>query len=258
MAAHHERHARGPASGKFLLAGLVYCGECGSTMTGRCIPGYVRREGTQGPDWLYYGCNDGVDGMRKKECAAGYVPQAALEARIWGLVERMVATPAVVEEYATAAEETHLPGWREQLERSRKLRGYVAVKKERAWQLYVNGHIEEAEYVERRGEIEAEAAGAARDAETYGRLVETAELRLAAVGRVRSIAESLQGRLGELSLEERRRVLLQLGFRVTVFCEDWKQKAAKRTYRVRAEWAGQAFIEAAEQAEAYAGSYAVP
>jgi hypothetical protein len=170
-------------------------------------------------------------------------------------VARLVACPDLVADFAKEAEERQLPVWRSRLERARKLVEYTAVKSERAWQAYVNGYIGQEEYGDKRAEIDRERARAASDAEGYQRLVEDAEFRMAAVDRVKQIAEGLRDNLDVLTFEDKRRVLLRLGFRITAWSDDWerpKRGGPPRQVRVRAEWAGQTFVE---REELYAESY---
>jgi hypothetical protein len=203
-------------------------------------------KGRSAEPYRYYGCGAGIAKAGTRSCPAKYIPAQDLDGGIWSLVERLVACPDLVADFAKEAEERQLPEWRKRLQRSRKLVEYATVKSERAWQAYVNGYISQEEYGEKRAEIDRERAQAVSDADAYQKLVEDAEFRMAAVDRVKQIAEGLRDGLDALTLEDKRRLLLRLGFRITAWSDDWtrpKRGGPPRRVRVRAEWAGQTFVE---------------
>ena len=251
---HHRKRTRRTLQHEFLLTGLAFCGHCGSVLTGRVIGGRGVK-GRSAEPYRYYGCGAGIAKAGTRRCPAKYILTQDLDDGIWSLVARLVACPDLVVDFAKEAEERQLPEWRSRLERARKLVEYAAVKSERAWQAYVNGYIGQEEYGDKRAAIDGERARAASDAEGYQRLVEDAEFRMAAVNRVKQIAEGLRGNMDVLTLEDKRRVLLRLGFRITAWSDDWtrpKRGGPPRQVRARAEWAGQTFVE---REELYAESY---
>jgi len=235
--AYHRQRTRRPLKHTFLLNGVIYCEECGATMTGRAV--------SSSPEYRFYACIGAYGGKRVTGCPCKYVPAAPLEAQVWGLVEELAKNPEVAAEYAALTEQNELPGWRREARRLTRAIAKCESQLDRAMNHYERGDYTREEFLGRKAALTRDGeAWRERLAEVQG-WIEGAEEKRAAVSRVSEIAATtLTGDLAKIDLQTKRTLLRQLDFRVTVGADDWqKPNREGRQYLVNVAWAGQAFLE---------------
>src|SRR4051794_17979577 len=114
LAENRRRARQRPGGVRYLLQGLLVCGECGYALCGHWQP---RR--TPGREYRYYRCC-GTEGYRfhgQRRCDARVVPVEALDGAVWAEVCRVLEAPArVVQEYQRRLEAARTGSRRPELE----------------------------------------------------------------------------------------------------------------------------------------------
>src|SRR3954452_3221032 len=203
-----------PGGVRYLLQGLLVCGECGYRLCGHWQP-----RGTPGREYRYYRCC-GTEGYRfhgQRRCDARAVPVGALDGAVWAEVCRVLEDPArVVQEYQRRLEAARTGSRRPELEtidrQIAKLRRGIG----RLIDSYAEGIIDKAELGprlaalrQRAGKLEAEAA-ALRDA-----AARTRSLQLV-IGRLESFAGVVRDRLATADWATRRDLVRALVRRIEI------------------------------------------
>src|SRR3954470_8977254 len=214
LAENRRRARQRPGGVRYLLQGLLVCGECGYALCGHWQP---RR--TPGREYRYYRCC-GTEGYRfhgQRRCDARVVPVEALDGAVWAEVCRVLEDPArVVQEYQRRLEAARTGSRRPELEtidrQIAKLRRGIG----RLIDSYAEGIIDKAELEprlaslrRRAGELEAEAA-ALRDA-----AARTRSLQLV-IGRLESLAGMVRDRLATADWATRRDLVRALVRRIEI------------------------------------------
>ena len=228
LRAQHRKRTRRPPTA-FLLSGMVFCGECGGAMTARFPQKGVR----------YYACNRGVNHCL---CPAKHIPAEPLERAAWELVEELARNPRAAAEYAEHTENRELPKWEREVAQTDKALEDIDFEEDTARIAYRKGVNTLEAYQKDLGEIRRERAALQIRRTRLQALIGDAEARAAAIDRVGEIAAQLIERVDTLHFETQWKVLQQLAFRVTVTADDWAKRRG-REYRVRIEWAGEAFVQ---------------
>ncbi len=100
--ANHGKH-------NYLLSGLVRCGRCGSTMTGR-------RAKSHGKDFYIYECRKNYAGARTSGCGK-QMSENKLNTFVWDNVLDLLANPEKIQEFSTQEEVTYIKEEMEHLEK---------------------------------------------------------------------------------------------------------------------------------------------
>jgi len=208
---------------KFLLSGMVYCGQCGRMMSVRC----------PSPKYRYYGCNT-ASRSRGAACQMKHVRAEHLEREIWSHVLEMARDPALIAEAAEHTKQKRLGEWQSELKESiypglKSLR----VRDGRARRGYESDVYTLEELARSKAEIEGEREQLQTRQKELEALVSDEEKRRQAVDSTAGILQAVSD-LDGLSLEEKRRLLFRLGARVTVLSKD----------HCRFEWYGEAVSRA--------------
>jgi len=229
LRAHHRKRTRRPPS-RFLLSGMVTCGDCGRGMTARAPR----------TDLRYYGCNTGIR-SRGKDCPAKHVPAADLEAEVWGVIAELAANPERAQAMAEATERDNLPKWRREVKRTAKRLADLELEGNLARLAFRKGVDSLDTYAQNKQELEQEREDLEEQQHRLAALIEDEELRAATVDRVAEIAAQATGRVEGMDFAERRKLLQRLCVRVVVTADDWSRRRG-RSYKVRLEFAGAAFL----------------
>jgi hypothetical protein len=222
----NRRYRRRRVRRSFLLGeGMLRCG-CGATMTGR-IPR---------PGYHYYACNASLRPPKEGRCKAGYIRTERVDREVWGLIERMMTDPHLIEECAERTHADSLPEWQDEPERIERSISRLDEDADRARRAHRMGTDTLEEYQRNKEEIAADRAAWEERADGLRNLIEEAERRQGAVDWVSEALGRVKDRIGAMGLDDRRALLQQLYFKVTVLGE-------KGERRIRVEWAGAALDE---------------
>ena len=142
--------SRNNTRNKYLLRGLVSCGQCRMSATGRAAPA----------GYFYYACVGRTDGMEGTigngpRCSARYVPAGALDELVWQDLGLVLTEP---EHLAQALERAHGGGWLPQELQARQTQVQQALvhlerQRERLLEAYLAGVLELAELERKRTEL---------------------------------------------------------------------------------------------------------
>jgi len=133
---------------EYLLRGLVSCGQCRLTCSGRTLhPGYH-----------YYFCRGRTDALRRAQgdrCTARYAPARALDEFVWQALCRVLTAPALV---THELERAQLGAWLPQALQARRqtlhdVLAQLARQQARLLDLYLAEVIERAEFERKRKEV---------------------------------------------------------------------------------------------------------
>jgi DNA invertase Pin-like site-specific DNA recombinase len=220
---HHRKHPRREVQQSFLLsAGVARC-TCGNALVGRVISGEPARR--------YYACSMAVRSPdTKSDCPAGYIAAGPLEQQVWSYVERLIADPDLLRRTAAITEAGQLPEKQAELKRLKRTIAECEQQKKAAMLAYETGDYTLDEFADRKRTILADLAEWERLAAEAQAYVDDREARAAAVDAAAELLEAARGRCA--SLDERKRLLQLLDFRVEVGCADWTAKAREREYTV--------------------------
>ena len=218
---YHRKHPRRPVQQTFLLGGGVARCTCGSALVGRVI--------SSEPTRRYYACSMAVRAPNtKSDCPAGYVPAGPVEQQAWSYVERLIADPDLLRRSAAITEADQLPEKQEELKRLRRTIAECEQQKKAAMLAYETGDYTLDEFADRKRTILADLAEWERLAGETQAWVDDREARTAAVDAAAELLAAARGKTE--SLDERKRLLQLLDFRVEVGCKDWTAKARERQY----------------------------
>lgn len=136
----------------YLFTGLLYCGECGHRMGGH-RHFWSHKDGSQGCQ-VYYNCTYRY-GTQPHECEnrVNIYEEDVQQALVLGLGDAI--------EKAAARMETRIEQQRQRrktINEAQKLRTRLEKRKRRAWEAYLDGIIEKADYAREAEKIEAEFA----------------------------------------------------------------------------------------------------
>jgi hypothetical protein len=224
---HHRKRTRRPPT-RFLLAGMVYCGECGGTMTAR-----APQEGMR-----YYGCNRG---LRYGVCPAKHVPAEEVEGAALLLAKELLRDPGAARVYAEQTDRDELPKWQRELKRTEKALQDLGEEEDLARISYRKGVDSLGKYEKNLAEIATGREELEARQEQLSRLIGDRELREALFDRVDQIAQDFAAREEEATFDDWRKLLQKLDLRAVVTADDWGKRAGRR-YDVTLEWAGEAFV----------------
>ncbi|HUU55604.1 MAG TPA: hypothetical protein VMY87_11860 [Armatimonadota bacterium] len=100
--------------------------------------------------------------------------------------------------------------------------------------------VSDEDYQLQRGRLRADKDAWQERLAEIEPLIADAELSARAAD---AVADTLGGvNFEELDLRERRWLLTQLDFTMTLACEDWRAKSSQRRYEITIRWAGQALL----------------
>jgi site-specific DNA recombinase len=198
---------------RYLLSGLVYCGECGLPMWGTSYKAGGRRSRR----YRYYLCaarKNYHDRKVRPACCSSYVHAEPLEEVVWSVVAGWLCRPEAL------LEEMRRPERRAEIEE--QMRAVAAelkaaqAERKRAFAAYARGLVDEESYAEVAREIKTRAE------RLSGRLARLQE-ELAAVEpgpedreAMRKLAVEYAGRAEDLSFEEKSRLVHLLVERIVV------------------------------------------
>ncbi len=226
---YHKHRSRRKLLHNFLLGGVIHCAECGSKMFGRMVQ--------EAPLLGYYSCCQRKANVGRP-CRERYVPAAPIDAKVWGLIEELVADPRMAAVYMARTQDRKVPEYREERERLRRRLKELDAKLDRYIRMRAGEEITAAELAAHRKDIEEDKEEwAARLAEIEP-LIEDAELRERVAAAVAERVTGLAGRLDTMTLPEKRWLLQELDFKVTVACDNWRAPSKDRKYEIEIAWAG--------------------
>jgi hypothetical protein len=192
----------------FLLTGMVVCGECGRTFTGR-----IPRAG-----YKYYACNKALRDRTEGRCKAwSYVPAVSLEDAVWGKMLELGSDPEAVQRYVEETERENFGEWQQE-------RAVCEAKLEQARAMlsnledaYLREEFAPERYLAKKAELESEILAWQERADTLTALIEKGELHKAQTDYVATVAREMVEVGPSLPLDCKRDILHRLGVAVTVF-----------------------------------------
>ena len=112
-----RNHSTRNAKHKYLLQGMVKCGDCGNTVAGTADKQYQVKNGkSYGPYLkLYYRCTHFVKNRFEKvlRCRLRYVQAEVLETSVWNKIEKLLENPALIETAVQSKEALSAQGRKE-------------------------------------------------------------------------------------------------------------------------------------------------
>jgi len=229
--AHHRTKTRRSMKNAHLLNSHLVCAECGSLMVGHQL--------SHAPMLRYYVCSK-KKANESKPCRARYVPAECLEAEAMELLTELAESPHMAQAYADATRQKALPGLVEEKKRLERALDGLNAKLDRYIRLRADEEITAGELADHRQEIEADRAAWQDRLAEIAPLITDAEL---AVRAAEAVADTLSGvHVEELDLQQRRWLLTQIDFTMTLACEHWDAKPHERRYDVTSRWAGHALL----------------
>ena len=226
--ARNRKRRRQHLTRDFLLGeGIMVCGECGGTMTGR--------EGERGH--RYYVCNRAVRKDEKSEAcnARQYIRAERVEDRVWGLVEELVENPEAVEAYLKDAKEVNVAGLEEEKARIRDKAAGEKTKRKRLLKMHVEGYMPAEEFKAWADDFADDQLGREIRLREIDQALAEYDARSLTVRTVQRVLADISDRMDTLSVEEQRGVLKQLLVHVTF-------RGADHAKPVLVEWAGEAIL----------------
>ena len=222
---------------RYLLRGLIKCGLCGLSFSGRLA---VRPNGNRE---FYYGCNGyhqerGAFGAKGQRCPSKAVRGDHLEAQVWADVEQFLRNPGPVLQQLQAKLEADAAGANKLQDRLGRLEGLLARKTEernRVVSLYRRGRIDDKALDGQMAEIGGEeGALQAQVAELRATVTSAASVRKT-VGSAELLLAKLRQRLdGPVSWECKRELIevLVAGIHVdTIDSDGIRQNKIMVSYR---------------------------
>jgi DNA invertase Pin-like site-specific DNA recombinase len=229
--AHHKARTRRPMLNAHLLNGHLVCAECGSPMIGHQL--------SDAPVLRYYTCSR-KQANADKPCRGRYVAAEPLEAEALGLLTELAEHPHMARSYADSTREKALPVLIE--EQGRHERAIAACDRQveallgRLVSEDREQVISDDDFRLKRGLIAADKAAWQERLSEIAPLIMNAELSVRAA---EAVADTLAGvNVQDLDLQQRRWLLAQLDFTMTLACQDWRAKSQERRYEVTSRWAG--------------------
>jgi site-specific DNA recombinase len=133
----------------YLLRGLVSCGQCRLSCTGRMVS----------PGYSYYVCRGRTDSLRAAQgerCTARYAPSQALDSLVWEDLSKIISSPELV---THALERAQAGEWLPQVLQSRKQTLAKSLRQlerqqERLLEVYLGEVIGREEFEHKRKELE--------------------------------------------------------------------------------------------------------
>jgi len=233
--AHHRTKTRRPMKHHFLLNGYLVCATCGAPMTGHVL--YENADGT--PALRYYVCSK-KKANEDKPCRARYVPAECLEAEAMALLTELAEHPHMARIYADATRQKALPGMVENRERLERAIAACDREVETLLGKLAKEVITDDDFRLARRRLDADRAAWQERLSEIEPLIADAELSARAA---EAVADTLSGvSVEDLDLQQRRWLLAQIDFVMTLACDDWRAKSQERRYDVTSRWAGQALL----------------
>jgi len=247
--AHHKARTRRPMLNAHLLNGFLVCGECGSRMIGHQIH--------DAPVLRYYVCSK-KKANEGKACRARYVPAEPLEGQTMLLLSELAEHPEAARAYAEATREDRLPSLREEAARIGRAMVDAEARLDRLVIGYEQAELTGDEVGRRRPRILADIAAWRERASEIGAQIADAEAGERAAAVVAETLSGLEGRMADLTLQDRRALLAQLDFRMTLSCQDWGVKSTERCYQVDIAWAGDVLLPESATADIVTSPFKLP
>jgi len=204
---HRQLARRRAVPRRYLLQGLVECGECGRRMEGK----YDRKSG-----YCYYVCRGKRMLRTDDRCRSRWVRREKLEEVVWAAVRELILAPRRV---AAAYEEQRQlweAEWKREKERWEREEEALRRQRERLVEAYEKGYLDLEEFGERRRRVEEGLRRLARYRHEWEQQAQEWAALEQSLSSLERFRETIQGTLDSLTFEQKREVVVLLVERVRV------------------------------------------
>lgn len=208
---------RGIKVNRYILSGILYCGECGATMHG--TPG----KGKKGQTYRYYTCSNRhlTEADRKysrQACNSQYYRADHIERAVWEKVKEWLVDPeAMVRDLQSEKTAQTTQHERENLYEQDKS---LEKEKERVFTAYRHGIIDFSDFSKAMEEINRARESVRKRLEEIETIEESKRKLEKETKTLRSLAEEVISRIDDLSDQEIEQVIKMLVNKITVYKDD--------------------------------------
>lgn len=199
-----QRHA---TPRRYLLQGLLKCGKCGHTLSGRMQSGHV-----------YYLCRRKQDVIAAERCSGGWNRADGLEEQVWQAVLELIMTPEQVFASYQEQKQQWLSGESEQERQAMLLEGERWSKQ---WERMVVAYRREVISLEELEQVRRQKEVAEQDLHRRQQLWEKSQVEVAgftsALAQLETYRNIIQTSLDDLTFEQKREILTLLLEEVLVY-----------------------------------------
>jgi site-specific DNA recombinase len=206
---------------EYLLRGHIFCGYCGTRMTGSCLQGRYR----------YYFCRKArTEGPFAATCPARYVRADRAEETTWREVATILEDPQTVLAELREQKAEIAPFLDDDMQRIRREIHACADQEQRLITLYMYGEIDD-DYIRRKsGPLKQKRHGLQEELEELGRQKRTLEEIELAEDRVQEFCQRVRENLARLDFQDKQQALKALSIRVIAYHDRIEIRGVLPTY----------------------------
>ena len=206
---------------EYLLRGHIFCGYCGTRLTGSCLQGRYR----------YYFCRRARrEGPFPATCPAHYVRADQVEQATWREVRAILEDPKTVLAELREQKAEIAPSIEEDMRRIRREIHTCADQEQRLISLYMYGESDDDFIRRKSGPLKEKRQRLQGELQTLEKQKETLEQVELAEGRVEKFCWRVRQNLARLDFEDRRQALKALSVRVIAYGDRIEIRGVLPTY----------------------------